>query len=370
VHVALWICFYLLPYFFFPDFKELPEKMSNRILINHSSSAIYLIAYYYLNTLLFIPSFLFKNKWWLYIVITSLFFVGFMFAPKAVADKIAGPFEREKRVEQPLTKNAPSFNSTHPQPANNVDSNRTRENRRGPDFRKNPFLRLYFGPYAIFLLVFTIGTCISVMQRWRVIESTRENIEKEKLNTELSFLRSQVNPHFFFNTLNNIYSLAVVSSPLTAPAVLQLSAIMRYILTETQTDKVPLQNEIDFIKNFIDLQLVRLTDKVQVNLKFDGAINSKEIAPLLFIPFVENAFKYGVSTKEKTTINISLNATDKGISFYISNTIIKTENTITDTTGIGINNVKRRLELIYPDNHILKVTEENNLFTVQLDISI
>jgi two-component system LytT family sensor kinase len=109
----------------------------------------------------------------------------------------------------------------------------------------------------LFLLIFTVGTSISVIQRWLKTEQNRKETENEKLNTELSFLKSQVNPHFFFNTLNNIYSLAVVRSEKTAPAVMKLSAIMRYILTETQRDYVPLSNEVDFIHNFIDLQKVR-----------------------------------------------------------------------------------------------------------------
>jgi two-component system LytT family sensor kinase len=159
---------------------------------------------------------------------------------------------------------------------------------------------------VLFLLIFTVGTCISVIQRWLKTEQNRKTTENEKLNTELSFLKSQVNPHFFFNTLNNIYSLAVVRSEKTAPAVMKLSAIMRYILTETQRDLVPLSNEVDFIHNFIDLQKVRLTDKVILNFSAKGNADNLLVAPLLFIPFVENAFKYGVSTKESSNINIEI----------------------------------------------------------------
>src|SRR6201999_1188599 len=139
------------------------------------------------------------------------------------------------------------------------------------------------------LLIFTVGTAISVIQRWLQTEQTRKETENQKLNTELSFLKSQVNPHFFFNTLNNIYSLAIVRSEKTAPAVMKLSAIMRYILTETERDLVPLSNEVDFINNFIDLQKVRLTDKVTLNFSTEGSVDDLLVAPLLFIPFVENA---------------------------------------------------------------------------------
>ncbi len=236
-----------------------------------------------------------------------------------------------------------------------------------PPFRHNRF-NIFSGNTAIFFFIYTIGTCITVVQRLLAAERTRQIIEHEKVNTELSFLKSQVNPHFFFNTLNNIYSLAVTKSDNTAPAVMKLSSIMRYILSETQSQFVPLQNEIDFIKNFIDLQLVRLTDKVSVDFRYEGEIADKVVAPLMFIPFIENAFKYGVSTKEETSIKIALWVSDISIRLDVINTIVKAEKTIHETTGIGINNVKRRLELLYPDKYKLNISEIDNQFFVQLEI--
>ena len=368
VHVALWICFMALPFIFFPDFKELPERISNRILVNHAYISILLITFYYFNTQFLIPKLLFRTKWWLYGVITISCFVTFLYLPSALTDLTLGP--REKEPHFSFADNKKPTDSLQPATTAPVQANRPPQLRRNNNWRNNPF-RFYPGSYAVFLLIYTIGTCIAVMQRWLSTERTKQEIENEKLNTELSFLKSQVNPHFFFNTLNNIYSLAVVGSDQTATAVLKLSAIMRYILTETQIDKVPLQNEIDFITNFIDLQLVRLTDKVHINFTSEGETGQSMVAPLLFIPFVENAFKYGVSTKEKTEIVIRFITKENHIQLYVSNTIVKADNGIHDTTGIGINNVKRRLELLYPgQEHTLLVKEENNLFIVKLDIFI
>jgi sensor histidine kinase YesM len=225
-------------------------------------------------------------------------------------------------------------------------------------------------PYntVLFLLIFTVGTCISVIQRWLQTEQNRKETVNEKLNTELSFLKSQVNPHFFFNTLNNIYSLAVVRSEKTAPAVMKLSSIMRYILTETQHDLVPLSNEVDFIHNFIDLQKVRLTDKVILHFSTEGSIDNLLVAPLLFIPFVENAFKYGVSTKESSSINIEIKTEANKILFTSVNYIVGSENNLMENTGIGINNVKRRLELMYPGKHKLGTFEKDNYYSVHLEI--
>jgi two-component system LytT family sensor kinase len=252
-----------------------------------------------------------------------------------------------------------------------------REFIRNPAFQGRPRLngsmlrrRSLADPYntVLFLLVFTMGTSISVIQRWLRTEQDRKETENEKLNTELSFLKSQVNPHFFFNTLNNIYSLAIVRSEKTAPAVMKLSSIMRYILTETQRDLVPLRNEVDFIHNFIDLQQVRLTDKVMLNFSADGDIDNLLVAPLLFIPFVENAFKYGVSTKESSNINIEISTSGNKILFSTRNYIVPSENNLMENTGIGINNVKRRLELMYPGKHTLTTTQKDNYYTVQLEI--
>jgi sensor histidine kinase YesM len=245
-----------------------------------------------------------------------------------------------------------------------VNAKLYKNNRKGKRFKKGkPPIT-----YVFFLLVFTIGTSVSLTQQWLKTEQTKKNIETEKLSTELSFLKTQINPHFFFNTLNNIYSLAIIQSDKTATAVLKLSSIMRYILTETKTDHVPLENEVSFLKNFIDLQLVRLTDKVTVHFEADNINPATQVAPLLFIAFVENAFKYGVSTKEPTSIHISLSNTHNTIRFTVQNNIVKTENALHETTGIGINNVKRRLDLLYPGKHNLQVTDTGEVFTVLLEI--
>jgi LytS/YehU family sensor histidine kinase len=220
----------------------------------------------------------------------------------------------------------------------------------------------------VFILVFAISTCITVIQQWLKTESNRKEIEREKLNTELLFLKSQVNPHFFFNTLNNIYSLALTKSEKTASTILQLSSVMRYVISDAQANFVTLEEELEFLRNFIDIQLVRLTDKVKVDFTVNGSLDGKRIAPLLFIPFVENAFKYGVSTKENTSIIFHFTVTENKIIFSSSNSIIDTSSK--ETTGIGIANVKRRLALLYPDKHNLQIFNTGNTYSTQLEIQI
>jgi sensor histidine kinase YesM len=285
-----------------------------------------------------------KEKWGLYILSIIAALLIFLFLPKYIAELIAAP-EVHPLINMDNSKGPP----------------RPRMRRRGLVDTYN---------IAIFFLVFTVGTCIAVIQRWLKTEETRKETESEKLNTELSFLKSQINPHFFFNTLNNIYSLAIVRSEKTAPAVMKLSYIMRYILTETTQDYVPLQNEVDFIHNYIELQQVRLTEKTHVSFESIGEIENKLIAPLLFIPFVENAFKYGISTKHDSSIEINLAVINNKIEFKVKNFIVASESSMLENTGIGINNVKRRLELMYPGKHTLDYKAKDNYYYVHLEIQL
>lgn len=361
-HAAAWICFYLLPFIFLPNLKELSDEVANRIIVFNTCSFIFLAGFYYLNTTVLIPKLLFQKKWTIYFISIIICLIGFLYIPRETAKWINGTKELFPK---------PDFSQRRKMAADTAKFNPgTVKNYPQKNFRNQPRgFRYVPGSYAVFMLVFAIGTCITVMQQWIKTERNKERVETEKLNTELSFLKSQVNPHFFFNTLNNIYSLAIVQSEKTAPAVLKLSSIMRYILTETQNDFVPLENEISFVRNYIDLQLVRLTDKVKVAFTADILSPQIQIAPLLFIPFVENAFKYGISTKENSAINIELTQKGKEILLFVSNNIVHTDATIHETTGIGINNVKRRLELLYPDKFKLQVSDDGKFFTVHLSIT-
>jgi LytS/YehU family sensor histidine kinase len=298
---------------------------------------IYLVGFYYLNTQVMIPQLLAKKKWLLYALAIILCLFVFVQIPRLFDDWI--------RAEMP------------PKP------------RRFPMRKRSLIPYPFTGSTAVFFLVFTVSTCMKVIQQWLGAEQRKKEIETEKLNTELSFLKSQINPHFLFNTLNNIYSLAVAKSDATAGAVLKLSSIMRYVITDTKHHLVPLEKELQFIQHYIDLQKVRLTDKMEINFLITGDVENKQIAPLIFIPFVENAFKYGISTKESSIISIEVKADDKTVILLVRNAIVTQQKEKVENTGIGIKNSKRRLELLYPDKHELQVINENGHFTVNLTIT-
>lgn len=349
-HIAAWICFFTLPYLvFFPRLREF--SMSNHQLASIICSNIFIVLFYYLNTRWLVPKLLVKEKWLWYSLSIVICLLIFLNVPKVIAGWIAEPevslIQNREFIRNPAFQGKPRANGS--------------EGRRP-----------YANPYntVLFLLVFTVGTCISMIQRWLQTEQHRKETENEKLTTELSFLKSQINPHFFFNTLNNIYSLAVVKSEKTAPAVMKLAKIMRYILTETQKDFVPLSKEVEFINNYIELQQVRLTEKVSLQFSVEGETEPYMIAPMLFIPFVENAFKYGVSTKDTSTISIQIKTHSNKIIFDAENYIVTYENNELEKTGIGINNVKRRLELLYPGKHTLSCESKQQTYKVHLEIYI
>jgi sensor histidine kinase YesM len=210
-----------------------------------------------------------------------------------------------------------------------------------------------------------------VINQWLRSEQRNKEIANEKLKAELSFLKAQINPHFLFNTLNNIYALASAQSEHTAAAVMKLSSIMRYVLTEARNDLVPLEKEIQFTSHYIELQKMRLTDRTVIDFTVQGDPTGRQIAPLLLLPFVENAFKYGISTRERSPISILLEIKRDSLYFSICNQKhLSTMLRVSDNTGIGISNTKRRLDLFYEDRYALNIEDKNNDFSVRLKIPV
>ncbi len=224
---------------------------------------------------------------------------------------------------------------------------------------------------AVFQMVFVFSTGIKVINEWLRSEQRNKEIANEKLQAELSFLKAQINPHFLFNTLNNIYALASDQSEHTAAAVMKLSSIMRYVLTEARNDLVPLEKEILFTSHYIELQKMRLTDKTSIDFTINGDPLGRQIAPLLLLPFIENAFKYGISTREWSPIRILLDIKKDSLYFSITNQKhINTALRMSDNTGIGISNTRRRLDLLYENRYDLTIEDKTGEFSVHLNIPV
>jgi two-component system LytT family sensor kinase len=219
----------------------------------------------------------------------------------------------------------------------------------------------------IFIIVIGLGIAMSTVQKWQLTEQMVIRAEAEKAHAELSFLKAQINPHFLFNTLNNIYALSVTDSEHTSESIMKLSNIMRYVTDEVTEDFVLLRNEIDCINDYIDLQKLRLGKKTTLNFNIAGEIGSQKIPPLVLMTFIENVFKYGVSKHEPSVISINITVAAGKILFTCQNTIFDNRPT-SSRKGIGIANTRQRLQHIYPNRHKLNISQDSATFRVELEI--
>ncbi|MFD2589156.1 sensor histidine kinase [Croceitalea marina] len=225
------------------------------------------------------------------------------------------------------------------------------------------------------LYVVSFVTAIKITVDWLAEHSKLHELEKRQLATELRFLRSQVSPHFFFNTLNNIYALTLKKSNRAPEVVLKLSELMRYLLYATDKRKQSLKNEIECLQNYIDLERIRFDDSLEIDIGLTGNMEGKTIAPMLLIPFVENCFKHGASKNiGKMSISLDIDVKDDFLYLNLKNTIPKkAENNKIPTRsgGIGLSNVKKRLELGYnPEDYELKIKKKNKKFHVFLKLKV
>lgn len=197
------------------------------------------------------------------------------------------------------------------------------------------------------------------------------NILKENAVAELQLLKAQVHPHFLFNTLNNIYSYSLNRSPLAASLVLKLSDTLRYMTTECESPLVPLENELKMLKDYIGLESVRYGTRLNVNMSVNGDINEKKIAPLLLIPLVENSFKHGTSQMlGKPWIKIAVSIHEQDVAFRITNSKPGEKNNIQGESGIGLKNVQKRIQLLYPGQHELKIYNAQHSFDAYLRVPL
>jgi len=211
-----------------------------------------------------------------------------------------------------------------------------------------------------------LSTVLKFTVDWFLNERIQRDLENQRLSAELAFLKSQINPHFLFNSLNSIYSLAYQRSETTPEAILKLSEIMRYMLYECNDNKVDLVKELQYLQNYIDLQKIRFGSKAYIDYKVDGEVQNQQIVPLLLIAFIENAFKHGVASNPLTPIRLLIDVDEAHLHFYIQNN--KHTNNRDEVGGIGLNNVKRRLDLLYPRKYNLDIHDETDTYTVELSL--
>ena len=234
--------------------------------------------------------------------------------------------------------------------------------------REQPFFFKIF-PSVFYILIIAISTIIKTLSEFYDDQQNKLIAESQRTATELNYLRTQTNPHFLFNSLNSIYSLAHKKSDLVPDAIVTLSEMMRYMLYETDNKYVLLEKEIDYIKNYIDLQKLRLNNIENISINIHGNTKDKYIEPMLLISFIENAFKYGTDYKGTAYVKIVITIEENIFSFWVEN---KIENNKRDpeNSGIGLANIKNRLTLLYPNTHELELKSTDSKYTVNLVLQL
>jgi len=331
LHAAAWLLLFSLPYLLRPDYNEqAPQNRSSGDAKFYFSLVMNLswVALFYFNGLFLIPRLVYKKKYWVYAFALIAIFCWLI----AQTRILSGMF------------------SPH-----------------APYNLRRHLLFTFF----VFLFILAASTAYQMIRDRMKTERMAKDKENENLKTELAFLRSQVSPHFMFNVLNNMVALARKKSDLLEPSLIKLSSLLRYMLYETDEEKVLLEKEIEYLQSYIDLQIQRFGSKVKVNVSLQDFDSSYFIEPMLLIPFVENAFKHGTGLIQNAEITIKLKARNNVLEFMVVNQFDSSAQEIKDkTSGIGLQNVKRRLNLLYKNQHTLSICDKDNKYIVSLQLNL
>ncbi|HKB44697.1 MAG TPA: histidine kinase [Chitinophagaceae bacterium] len=242
-------------------------------------------------------------------------------------------------------------------------------------FSKMPDMN-YIIPIWLRQIVFNYPTvvgfalAIKLLKRWYLKQKETEQLVREKINAELQLLKAQVHPHFLFNTLNNIYSFILNGSDKAPEMIKKLSSLLHYILNDCNRQRVPLDKELSMIQDYITLEQIRYGDRLNLSLHIQGTAKDKMISPLLLIPFVENSFKHGTSrTLTHPWVKLDIHIEKDFLEFLLTNNKPENKESI-GKKGIGLNNVKKRLQLLYPEAHSLNIVESEMSFEVYMRIAL
>jgi two-component system LytT family sensor kinase len=347
IHVLAWAVFGMLLFFFQPLSWNI--TLPYQLWIKQNIIFFLLVIAFYLNSEVIVPHFLLKNKTVAYLLIVVGVAAIMVFLNGYVDQWLKLP----QLMDAAFHKDGPPRRHHHPHGEWEMG-----------------MIAPMIGTCA---LVLGISTSITVMEKWQKDRLVHQEMEQDKISSELSFLKAQINPHFFFNTLNNIYALTLVNGDTSRKAIHQLSRMMRYVLYDTQNSTTQLSQEIAFVKDYISLMQLRLTEVVKIEFSSPSALKDMAIAPMIFLPFVENAFKHGVSATQPSNITIVVEQKDTAVDLIVVNTIIKEQsNNLEEGSGIGLNNTRRRLDLLYPGKHTLLINENTagNVYSVHLTLDL
>lgn len=353
LHVVVWAVLFILPTYLVYGGSQRELQFVYEIWFQFGCYAVI----FYLSFLWLAPAFFFKGRKVLFFLLSALMIVVFtMLLAQRHSNFIPG---RDAMHE---LRNLPPGQEVRPGGERPL-----------PPVRDNPPLPFKTWPLINFFLMSCMVTGLSLgvrlSEKLLLHEKLRKEAEKEKLNTELAMLKHQINPHFLFNTLNSIYGLALIKSDQTASAVMKLSDMMRYVIQDVGHQTVSLSQELDYVMDYVELQKIRLSNHVSVQMDIEGDPTPFQVPPMILVPFIENAFKYGTSAHEDAVITISVKIDAARLRFEVSNQVFKGREH-TETFGIGIQNTRQRLNLMYRNAHSLVLTNDGKIFTVTLSITL
>ena len=331
-HILVWLVLFSMPCLL--SYGQ--EQEIKRLIAHFWIPLVFSAIIFYFNYFVLIDKFLFSKKMVQFVIINGVIIMVFLFFKEFIEDTFFSDLIKKR--------------------SNDNGNDR-------PPFKMFVYLQIlsYLAP-----LLFSIA--IKTTKRWVKTEAERKEAANFKLKSELQHLHYQLQPHFFFNSLNNIYALVDISPDQAKKSIHSLSKLMRYMLYETNVELISLSKEIDFMKKYIDLMKLRVSDKTVVTYSFPSEETGIKIAPLLFISLIENAFKHGVSASKPSTIDIKMTSNDKTVLFVLENDNFPKKSDDKSGSGIGLPNIEKRLELLYPNKNSFKTTVDNNRFIAQLQI--
>ena len=331
IHIVAWVIVFGIPFFF--TGRE-QQEMTTTEYIHREIAPISFMLVFYINYFLLVDYFLFSKHTWRFILCNVVLIAIVMGVVHIFMQMLPPPM---------------GFHPHH------RDWNET--------------LGFFLVNALLYMLVAGLSVAIRMTANWYQLESSKRELEKSKAEAELQNLKSQLNPHFLFNTLNNIYSLIAFSPEKAQKAVHDLSRLLRYVLYDSNQPEVPLEKELDFIRNYVELMRIRLPQHVELETNIAEANPGSSIAPLLFISLIENAFKHGVSNSKPSFIHIDIHQDHGRIVCDISNSYFpKDNNQDKSGSGIGLQNLRRRLELLYPSRHIFTYGQDGEKYNSLLEI--
>jgi len=341
---------------FIPYFQGKSPNLFHPLAIAELISYTLLLLIFYLNYYILVPKIFFRKRYLLYALALATLYVTFRYARGQVFPTRYSLSEKPF-TGQPVRDGEPGKGPVPPDMQRPPDRRSPRENSRNDIFMevdKNIFP---------FLVMIAFSFVLSLNGRWRETEAARAR-------AELAYLKAQINPHFLFNTLNSIYSLAIIQHEKTSDAVVKLSNMMRYILNESETEYTDLQKEISYISNYIDLQKMRFGEAFKLTYETKGDFSGQKIEPLILISFIENAFKYGINAEDESDIRIRIEITGHLLHLNVYNRKVKINDLPENTGGVGLKNTRERLNILYPDAHSLSIQDEPGYYEVKLTIEL